>query len=462
MDLDARMFPQLASLNDEVKYTQAVKGRAIGMGKGLRYVELSPITGNSSAINGSNFLWNITADTAMLDTSRSEILYDITPTFTGGVNVYPESSAAPFQTMIVRSLGSGSELTRVNYYNKLNNIMRRLKQDNFGSLSKEGCAVECGLGIGDTTAVGGFVSALKIADKEYAPVSNYHRAVASGGTLSLSCPLRGLGIMSLTGGEHGKFVPLALCNGLQLEAQLANNAAELFFGEGVTGDGAITATISNIRIKLALVDYDASILNVMKESVRKNGLILSVPRWHVTTLATTSTSINFQIGLVATSVRSVLIFNDKVAQANNASFCHLSTSPMMSATSCYLQVNGEQYPNRALTSQQQFYTYLEEAIGGFGNAVNFAKYQAEASDASVIGSGDATFSVAVQPSLNVIGFDLDSCPSASTINGKPSGVGINVILERGPNDNRTFYFATYYDTMLQFQADGSITELQVF
>lgn len=457
----------LTTLQDEIKYSTGVKSRAAGLANGLKYVELSPITGNEAKVAGGNFLWNIVDTTSFLDTSRSEILFDISATWTAAgasTAIYPEGSSAFFRNAIVRSLGSGAELCRVSAYNKLSAVFRRAKMPAGGSLTKEGAAMASGPTFGATVAVGSEVSSLKIADGEFAAKTNTHRAFANGSRYNMSLPLRGLGILSLTSGEHGKYVPLCLSNGLQLELQLEASPFECIYGITIPTD--LSITISNIRLKLALIEYDPTFIAQMKASMAQaGGLLLSVPRWKVDQFSSNQTSLNFQVGLVAQSLRMVAVINDRTAEVNTASYAHLSLSPAFNCKNFFLQLNGSQYPNRALNNQVQQMTYAEEALGGFSNNIDFNKY-AYASKTLVTDliAGDATYSNAVIGGCNILAIDCDAAPNAKTLNGKPTGVSLNVNIERDNSENgesRNFYVCSYYDTILRLDPnDGSITEVQ--
>lgn len=451
----------LTTLQDEIKYSTGVKSRAAGLAGGLKYVELSPITGNTANVAGGNFLWNIVDTTSFLDTSRSEVLFDMTASWTGGGSIYPEGSSAFFRNAIVRSLGSGAELCRVSNYNKLSAVFRRAKMPAGGSLTKEGASMASGPTFGDTVDVGSVVSSLRIADGEFAAKTNTSRALTSGSTRNLSMPLRGLGILSLTSGEHGKYVPVAISNGLAFELQLEASPYECIYGQTVGSD--LVITISNIRLKLAMVEYDPAFIAQMKASmVQAGGLLLSVPRWKVDQFSSASTSLNFQVGLVAQSLRMVAVINDRTAEVNIASYAHLSLSPAFNCTNFFLQLNGSQFPNRSLITKTQQMTYAEEAIGGFSNNIDFNKYSfASKTLVTDLITGDATYSNAVIGGCNILAIDTDAAPNAKTLNGKPTGVSLNVNIERSESESRNFYVCSYYDTILRIDPnDGSITEVQ--
>lgn len=455
------------TVNPEIKYSNATKSMILGNPK-INVMEIMPFTQNNSQFNGEVISFKLTSQNGFIDDARSEILYNITGVASATTLLKCDGASAPFRQIRVNAL-SGAELCNFNYYNKTNEVIKRVKTSSGSGHGNE-------LVSPDTTYAPIFASsatsvATGFRSLEYDPFLNNHFCITdTQNSIPVSMPLRGLGVLSSAkNGVNGKYFPLCLTTGLQLDLQTETSANKVFIKLFGAGAFSTAPQLTNIRLRMTMVEYDNSLIDMLRQLVQTaGGLAMSSPRWYVQqlSLADNATAFNGNIGLSCSSLRSIVLFNSKSA-STGLDTSYFSISPAFESTgnisNFFVNIDNRQYPNKPIDSST-LYDSTAEAVGGINNGV-MDKIKYKSTIDTVLNVSSPAFGQSTtqcSPGLFIMGIDLES---VATSDGHFSGMntGTNQIQinfnTSAVSGARDLYVACLYDTITQILPDGSIRQV---
>jgi hypothetical protein len=439
----------------QLKYSGALRPQSVP-GRMVRR-QFLPEGGNSYNTANRTIRIPVFSTSGFLDTRRSFLRFDVTVTSGAAANAVLMNSAYSLFDRLDVLNGSGAVLETIGDYGNLVNGLADFAMDR-SSRTSAGSDMGFAKAAGITAAVGGAASATHY---NLNTMTSFAGGAATT-TKTFCIPLAASGVFTMSSKAHGPsgegyLTPLPLISRLYIQLTLKDAIAKILFGLGA--DAPTALTVSNINYDAALVEFDQSFIQAMKQGLLASGgrAFISSQSWLSQRFSGNSTVYQPQFNVRSRSLKSVITLVKIPAQDSATWGSDVPDGCLGGVQQYYLTINNNNYPAPRVVGSAQALAEAQNAMGKSAMGITHLGHY------DLAAAADVTYTDAKDIPTAVYGADLENLiPGADY---KESGLSnetggpISVYAQFAAAIDRTLI--NYVHTDIVLELDANVGEMNV-
>lgn len=461
MSMSDSILPE--SIPSQIRYSTGLKPEAAAS----RLVRRSFLPEGPASYdnNNRNIRIPISSTSAFLDTSRSYLRFKVSAVMGGTDVAYFTSAYSLFDRLEVLG-GGGQVLESINDWGKLTNALA----NGFmapGPRTAQGTYQGFARGVGDTIyySQDGTSKVITEADGVLHTDSSRMTSFTGGGvvTYNFAIPITCSGLFTLSSKAHnadgsGYFLPLPLLSKLTLSLYLRDSLGKIFYGVSPT-----SFTVSELSFDAALVEFDSSFVQGMKQALAAAGgkTYISSATWMSQRTASSSDVVQPQISVRSRSLKNLLTLVYNSAQDAGAVSTQAPDHTVGGVQEFYALIGNSSFPANRLVGDHAMMAEAENAMGQTFCGITKLSHYAGLSAANTIAA--TQWSDKKDLPAAIYGVDLEALvPGKAYAEAgldNTTGGPINTYMRFSSSTPRII--TTYVHTDCVFEIDTTIQDIQV-